>query len=299
MAMKRVLLVIIVAVLVVTAGCSGAGGGDSGEAVGGDGAMATGEPQPASQEVEGAPDDADGQEALQFRSRSVIRTGTVSLRVQNFEAAQENLTNALESRGGFISDSHKRVHRVDNQTYTTGELVLRVPSEEFSGMLARVEAEGDVLRSDTASQDVTDQLVDIEARLDNLRAQRDRLRVLYDRANDTTDVLRVQRELADVQERIERLEAQQQSLERRVALATIRVKLSEPEPERDTDPSQAWYEVGVLSALVDSMNGVVVVLRALAVGIAYAVPYVVVFGVPILGFAAVWRYRDRWGRQNR
>lgn len=298
MAMKRVLLVIIVAVLVVTAGCSGAGGGDRGDSGGGDGGMATGEPQSGSQEVEAASDDAE-REALQFRSRSVIRSGTVSLRVRNFEAAQRNLTNALEQRGGFISDSHKQVHRVDNQTYTTGELVLRVPAEEFSGMLAQVEGEGEVLRSDTSSQDVTDQLVDIEARLDNLRVQRDRLRGLYDRANDTTDVLRVQRELAEVQERIERLEAQQQSLERRVALATIRVKLSEPEPERDTDPGQAWYDVGVLSALVDSMNGVVVVLRALAVGIAYAVPYVVVFGVPILGFAAAWRYRERWARRNR
>ena len=51
------------------------------------------------------------------------------------------------------------------------------------------------------------QLVDIEARLESLRAERDQLRTLYRQANATDDVLAVQRELSDVQREIERLEA--------------------------------------------------------------------------------------------
>lgn len=299
MSMKRALLAVVVGALVITAGCSGAGGGDSGAPNRVDGGDAAGEPTSMRQQEQADMASTEQGEVLDFRSRAIIKTGTVSLEVDDFDTARQTLTTDVEQRGGFVSDSSKRVHRVDNATYTTGVLVLRVPSDEFSGMMARVEAEGDVLNSETSSNDVTDQLIDIEARLENLRVQRDRLRGLYDRANDTSDVLRVQRELAEVQERIERLEAHQQSLERRVALSTIRVELAEPEPDREPEPADNWYEVSVLSAFVASMNGVVILLRAFVVGFAYALPYLVVLGSPVAGLAVAWRYRDRWYHRDR
>jgi chromosome segregation ATPase len=136
-------------------------------------------------------------------------------------------------------------------------------------------------------------LVDLEARLSNLRAERDRLRTLYERANTTEDVLAVQRELSEVQGEIERLEAQKRSLEQRVAYSTLTVELREPGPVRDY-VREEWYDTPVLEAFLESVNGVLVVGRALVVAFAYALPYIVAFFAPLAVLAAVaWRFRHR------
>lgn len=299
----HLVLSLVLAGLVVLAGCGGAGGGgDAGVArtepverqaadgaSGGGGDAAAGAPTATPALAEDA--DTDGASKDFARQRSLIRTGRVELEVDDFEGAKTNLTAATESYGGFVSDSQRKLHRVDNETYVTGALELRVPRENFSALLTRVEAEGTVLAADTEVQDVTDQLVDLNARLDNLRAERDQLRTLYRRANDTEDVLAVQRRLSDVQEEIERLEARKQSLERRVALSTIRVELREPRPEPEPEPLEQWYEEPIVGAFLESVDGVVVTLRAMVVLGAYALPYILVFGLPLLVIGFLLRRR--------
>lgn len=287
---RRLLLALALASLVVLAGCSG-GSNDAAAPANGDGAATDGAGAPPNE------DDRAGGEtrsALDVQQRALVRTGNVTLRVQSFDAAHDNLTEVARSRGGFVSDSSERVHRRENRTWTSGTLVLRVPSENFSTAFRRVEREGNVTKSNTATTDVTDRLVDLNARLKNLRSQRERLRGLYENASDTEAVLEVQKRLSTVQSDIERLEAKKQSLERRVAYSTITVELAEPKPDPEptaTDDERAWYETDVVAAFVDSARGTLVVLRALVVGGAYLLPYAVVFGVPVAGAVVLWRRR--------
>jgi hypothetical protein len=135
-------------------------------------------------------------------------------------------------------------------------------------------------------------VVDLQARLENLRAERDRLRTLYERANTTEDVLAVEERLSDVQTEIERTEAGLQNLERQVAYSTITVHLSEPRPDRPA-PDQ-WYDTPVIAAFLESVEGVGVALRALVVAGAYAAPYLLVFLTPfVLAGGLLYRYRHR------
>jgi cell division septum initiation protein DivIVA len=295
--MRRRLATVLLATLVVLSGCSGAAGGggadsatvretavaeepqraDSGDA-GGDGGAATG--------------GDGGDDGTLAAGRSIIRTGQVELRVDDFESARANLTATVEARGGYVSDSVQRAHDVDGATWLSGQVVLRVPAENFSATMDAVEGEGEVLESRTSTQDVTEQVVDLEARLRNLRAERDRLRTLYDRANTTEDVLAVERRLSEVQTEIERVEARLENLERRVAYSTITVELSEPRPDRPV-PDQ-WYDTPVVAAFLDSVHGVGVALRALVVAGAYAAPYLIVFLSPFVALGALlYRFRRR------
>ena len=283
-------MLLALALLTVTAGCSGGllGAGDDG----GDGARPTGGDAGGSEGglASGAPDGDGGAEPIaQVRQRQVIYTGRVVLEVDDFEATRRNLSAATRGRGGFVGDARAKLHRVDGEPYRTGVVVLRVPRENFSALLSRVEAGGTVLSTERNTEDVTEQLVDLEARLESLRAERDRLRALFRRANDTEDVLAVERRLSSVQTEIERLEARQQSIERQVAYSTITVELRE---ERPAPTPERWYDVGPLSAFVESIDGAVLTLRALSVALAYALPYLVVFGVP-LGVAAYAVHRRR------
>ncbi|PSP81252.1 DUF4349 domain-containing protein [Halobacteriales archaeon QS_4_69_225] len=299
---RRTYAVVAAVLLVALAGCSGFGGTGSGDA--GSGPDADGDAATAVEDagdgagggganaVDAGSDDAgDASDAqrLQTRQRQTIRTGEIRLRVNDTERASERIRRLAAERGGFVSDSSQEVEERHNETRRTGTMTVRVPSEEFDATVAEIESQGEVRSVDTRSEDVTDQLLDIEARLENLRAERDRLRELYDGANDTEDVLAVQRELSDVQEEIERLEARQAALERDVALATITVRLGEEPPEPPEEPSTTWYDTGLVAAFLSSVNGVATAVRALVVAVAYLAPYALVFGLPAVGGGVVWR----------
>jgi len=283
-------------------GGSSDGGGDGGGSDGGDGGGSQA-PAASSGETGGVGDGADGGQAsvggqpLQV-DRAIIRTGTARLRVEDFESARAAIADRARSEGGYVSESGSTHHTRDNESWTTGYIVVRVPSDQFSAVLSDTRARGTVLNEETRTRDVTDQLVDIEARLTNLRERRDRLRSFYERANSTGELLRIEEELSSVQSDIEQLEAQQRSLEARVAFATLRVELTEPEPGRtpDEDPTFAASLgsafLGSVATLEKMASGFVVFAAGLA-------PFLLFLGVPAVALGLLARRRYGFGADPR
>lgn len=299
MRVRRLLLVFGALLLVVTAGCLGADdGGDSQPEVSvNDDAMdadaATDDAVEETTFTASAEADADVVDRI-AEDRQLIRTGELRLEVDTYSNSADAIRQIATDRGGFVSDESREVRERDGEHWTSGTIVIRVPSEQFDDAMQAVESVGEVHASETRSEDVTDQLVDLEARLENLKVQRDQLRELYADANETSDVLAVQRELSSVQEEIERLEAQQQSLQEAVSLSTITVHLSEDRPEIADDPG--WYETEVTTAFVESIGGVATALRAIVVGSAYLGPYLFVFGTPVaIAMGGIYWHRSRDG----
>ena len=293
----RVVGTLLVALMAVIAGCGGAaqsGGGDGGSGGGGVGSAGDAERAATAQaESDDLAAEFDGSEASSMQtidSRALVRTGRIELEVTDFERTERNLTELVQSRDGFVSDTQQQQRRIGDRTYLVGQMVLRVPNERFAETFADIQGEGEVLQSSTSTEDVTEQLVDLEARLNNLRAQRDRLRTLYENANDTEAVLQVERRLSEVQTEIERLEARKQALERRVAYSTITVDIREERPDR-LGVDERWYDIGFVGAFLESVDGVVVAARAAVVLVGYALPYFIALFVPLgaLGSVVAWR----------
>ncbi|WP_435194470.1 DUF4349 domain-containing protein [Natronomonas sp. EA1] len=293
MGSHRLLGAVAVVALVVLAGCSGGGLGASSN--GGGGADLTAGGSDGGRAVDAAAEERERSAnadttALQAQ-RAIIRTGQVSLTVDSFTETSDRIASLARSSGGFVASSSRTTHSRDNETWTTGRLVIRVPSDEFQSAFTEIQTMGTVESAESDTTDVTDQLVDLNARLENLRAERDRLRTLYENANETEDVLAVSERLSEVQEEIERLEAQKRQLENRVAYSTITVELHEEPPEREPEPGYA--DVGLITAFLASIDGVVLTIRTITVTVAYALPYLLVFGLPVTGVAAVVYRRRR------
>lgn len=284
-------LTALVVLLVVLAGCSGggAGGGDAGQAdpeLAGDGAS------DAERAATAAPEqDADKSEdtvAAAQADRAIVRTGRISLTVDSFTTVRTRVGTLARDTGGYVASASRETRGEGNRTWTVGVVTIRVPSEQFSETYDEVQTLGEVREASSDTTDVTDQLVDIEARLETLRAERARLRSLYADANDTETVLRVSQELSDVQTEIERLEAQKRNLENRVAFSTITVEIREERPERPTPtPRPGYADTPIGEAFFASVNGVVTAVKAVGVTIAYALPYLLVFGIPLGGLGVV------------
>ena len=133
------------------------------------------------------------------------------------------------AHGGFVELSS--LHEGDGSSH----LVLRVPASELPAIraiLASAQKDGTLLHETQTTKDVTDALADLDARLHSAREEESRLlKLLAERTGTLADVLAVERALADVRQRVERLEADQRVGEGRVELATVDVYLrSQPTP---------------------------------------------------------------------
>lgn len=285
MASKRIVLVLTVMLLL--AGCAGFGVGDQAASGGDQSAESGGQAEQqldsaVSQSGAGAGSSGASQPQVQAEDRAIVRTGRMVVEVENFSTARETVTARVESYGGYVEGSNQQLRRDGRREWRTGYVVLRVPRENFDDLQDDVRETGTVVNEDTETEDVSDQLVDIEARLENLRGRRDRLRTFYQQADDTQELLAIEEELSQVQGEIERLEAQKRSLEQQVAYSTLRVELREDAPGPD-QINTAYHEQSLVSAFLGSIQTMYVAVRTLLVVLVTLAPWLAVLGLGTVG----------------
>ncbi len=142
--------------------------------------------------------------------------------MEDVDASLTKLTSVVKSQGGYVSGSYRYT---DTSTpYLT--VTFRVPAASFDAAVLALRAEGTVLSEQISTYEVTMQLVDLEARLRNLRASETALLELMSRATTVSDVLAVQTQLTSVRSDIESYDAQRASLADQVAMTTVSVTIS-------------------------------------------------------------------------
>ena len=129
--------------------------------------------------------------------------------------------------GGYVVDSKRNASKGKDQNLS-GAIALRVPSATFEDALAAVRTFGKVRIDSSGSQDVTQEFVDNESRLRNLRAQEAVLLKLMEKAKWVAESIQVQNSLSGVQGGIEQITGRQNLLRAQTDLSTITVALAKP-----------------------------------------------------------------------
>lgn len=207
----------------LAAGCST--GGDDSTA---DTASANLAPAEAPQVGAGGGDTGDsaGDSALSVTNlrvapgRDVIRTAELSVRVDDVPAAAESAARLAAAAGGGVEAEDRSGSGDDASAFVQ----LRVPPEEFDRTIGALADLGEEQGRRLGSEDVTDQVVDLEARLATQRASVDRVRALLSRADALGEVVQIEGELTKRTADLEALQARRESLTARVDLSTITVR---------------------------------------------------------------------------
>ena len=150
--------------------------------------------------------------------RQLIRRGYIGVAVADLAPARVRLERTVAAMGAQVS--HTQVSDDSRAEYS-----LRVPPAQLGPLMDSVAALGNVETRTISAEDVTEAVVDAEARLAALRASRDRLTQLLERANSVQDVIAVERELARVQGDIESLEARLQAMKGQVAMSELTIRM--------------------------------------------------------------------------
>ena len=163
--------------------------------------------------------------SLQTVQRKVISSATVSIKVKVVVEVVAQIRTIAEGMGGFV----EQLSSSGTAGRQQASMTIRVPQDQFFTALERIEALGEVQSKNLGSEDVSEQFIDLEARLKSSLREEESLLSLLGRAGTVSEVLTIERELARVRSEIERFQGQLNFLERRVALATIIVSLFPPQ----------------------------------------------------------------------
>jgi hypothetical protein len=175
-------------------------------------------------------------DATQSVERKIIYSSDVHLVLKktNFEEFDKEIRSLLEKHEGH----HSLVTFEGNQGYgRSGKWVLRVPVRHYQAFVAAVKDLGVPELVQENSQDVTDEFVDLDARLANQKRLEERILQILDQVSGKIgEVLEVERELSRVREAIEQMEGRMRQLKDRVSMTTVRLFVREDE---DYEPPQA------------------------------------------------------------
>ena len=219
-------------------------------------------------------------------SAKIIYTANLSLESKDYDAARAALDAALQAAGGYLESSSEYSGTDDSRSVS---LTYRVPQENYDSFLAAIAEAGNVTYKNQQADDVTAQYLDVETRLENLKAQRTRLQQLQQQADNLSDLLEIESSLTDVQSQIESWQSQMNWYSDQVEQCTVYVSLSEVSTY---SPPSEGFGSRIASAFADGWQNFVDGVQQLAVTLAGAWPVVVIAAAVAAG-VVVWKKKKK------
>lgn len=173
-----------------------------------------------------APAAEQAQQDLPSFDRMIIRTVTMTIAVGSVQDAFRQVELLAAEQQGYLSGSQIR----QDGDRLTATMTMRVPADPatYQATLERLRGIADrVMDEQSQAQDVTEEYVDLDARMRTLKASEESLLALLGKAQRVEDILQIQRELTNVRSQVEQIQGRKQVLERRADLATITLTIRE------------------------------------------------------------------------
>src|SRR5437867_550512 len=244
----RKLALLIAAPLLLLAACSQAGAPTGAPSVGGGATAefrsagqsvdaAKGAPGPAGPVAAPAPNQGIPNPAAFNADRNLILTANISMRSKDPWATSDRAQAIAIGLGGDVLGLNQS-GKGDNRSAT---LTMRVPATRFNDALRQLrELDGEVVTSNVAGQDVTDQFVDLQARLAAKQTEEQRYLALLARASTVDEILKVDAALGVVRTQVEQLTGQINSIKSRTEFSTIVFAVTPLDPLTPPDTGKVW-----------------------------------------------------------
>lgn len=226
-----------------------------------------------------------GEQLTARDERKIIKNADISLEVKDFNDQFDAVQRMAEETGGYVesSNSYVRKHAVTDgeRELMEGNVIIRVPNDEFGGCIERIDTLGKVTNRSTYGNDITLQYMDTETRLKSKQVQQERLIEILAKADRVEDILNIENELSRVRTELESYGTQLRGWDNLVQYSTISVFMTEVE-QRDTQVAvlkvdNLWSRMK--RGFIRTTNGLMDLAEMIIVGTGYILPVAIPTGV--------------------
>ncbi|MEJ1155711.1 DUF4349 domain-containing protein [Microbacterium marmarense] len=217
--------------------------------------------------------------------RDIITFASATVVVEDVPAGAAAIADAANVRDGYVESMS--IGR-SGEAYTVGEngiayesmpypyapdgawITVRVPSDELDDLIVELSELGEVTSSTINRQDVTDQTIDLRARIDAAQASVDRLVELMSEATDIADLIAAESALSERQAMVESYQKQLESVEGQIAMSTLTVTLHSESQPVEADPA------GFTDGVTAGWNGLIATLNGIVLALGFLLPWLLV-----------------------
>lgn len=230
--------------------------------------------------------------------REIITTASATVTVDDVTVAARTIGNSAVAHGGYVESmsigTDGVAYPVDPETGVPYDMMypytpegawisVRVPSSELPALIEELSDVGEVTASTINRQDVTEQTVDLRARIDAAQASVDRLTDLMAEATSVADLIAAEAALSERQALLESYQQQLEMLEDQVAMSSLTVTLNPVVETVEADPA------GFADGLAAGWNGLVATLNGIVIALGFLIPWLLVVGVVAIVVWAIVR----------
>ena len=285
------LLLLALGLALGLAACSTGTGSDSAEPATADGVMTdsdggAGDPGGSGESEADGEGSRAGRAAVQ--TKAMIYTGEVVVEDDDLTGVRAEIDRLMGRYGGHVADEE-----TDNDSDGATQrstLVLRVPGRHFEQVLAAFRDFTTVQSTRRKGDDVTTEVIDLDARIRTQEVSLRRLRGFLGEAEDVETMIRLESEIAQREASLESLRAQSAYLADQVAMATVTVRMSTPDaPDPEPDPLEdAGFFTGLRSGW-EALQDVLVVAATVTGAVLPFGVLAALVGVPLVLWLRVRR----------
>lgn len=212
--------------------------------------------------------------------RKKIKTAYITITVENFEQAVENIRTEVESNSGYVENFNSYVYLENNdESLKAGNITLRMDKDNYEQMKIYVKSMGEVTYEDENVNDITSQYIDTEGRLKAKRVEEERLLELLKSAENIQDIIAIEERLGNIRSDIESYQSTIDNWDKLVDLSTISVELKEEEPATVGTISPD-FGTKVRESFIGSVNTLVRGFQSIILGlVSISLPLLVIAGV--------------------
>lgn len=229
--------------------------------------------------------------------RKIIQNASFDIKIKDGDAAVNKLSATVKASSGWVQDVKQSGTKASGRTIN---MTVRVPGSQYTAITTIIRELGDITQQHEWANDVTDQYVDLEARIKTTQTHLDQLNKLYAQGGTIKDMMEVENEVARVTADLESMKGRMRVLSNQVDFSTIVINLYEPGVPAPLDKPKTVGE-RISRGFTESWHGVVNFTGDLIVLVVTALPvllYVAILGGAIyLIVRAVLRWQEK--RRNR
>ena len=232
-------------------------------------------------------DSGSKSEVPEENPEKIIYSGDATIETTDFEKSIAALEAMIAEAGGFVQSSSVNGNNYydSSRGYTSkrsASYTLRVPSEKFAVLMNSLSDIGNVPYTYTYTENVTAEYYDVQARLTALQAQEKRLLEMMEIAETVEDIIILEDRLTEVRYTIDSLQSSLNNWDRQVSYSTVYLDLSEVQEYRPEPQVQPSYGQQLLSALKEGLHDAGSFFKALLLGIAGSLPFLVFLAIVIV-----------------
>lgn len=228
--------------------------------------------------------------------RKIIKNADVTLQVDDYASAVDLIKQQVHNLGGYVANESVRMSHSSN--VTSGHLQVKIPQQDFESFLSGIDGVGKIKYRNIYTDDVTEEYVDVQSRLNALRTKEERLLNILTKAGKLSEILEVENELASTRAQLESLQGRLRYLNNRVDFSNIEIDVEQVVTSTQqisaTGLKGVWLRTQ--EAFIKTINNILYGIGKFIEFLGAALPYLVL--LLIAGYGG-FRYYKKWERRNK